>query len=599
MHKRLTRSEVPIEVTWQLEDMFSSTEVWDAELKALLKDVHTVTQYKGQLHQDSATLLACLEKLVVLKERISRAGAYGQLRYTEDSTSPVNQANHTKAKDVLAQLNAELSFFKSELLALPAGTIERYLDEQPELHVFGKFLRDNLATKAHQLSPETEAALAALGGVLNAPYSIYLKGKLSDMTFASVQDGEDNVRPVSFALYEGNYAMSSDTKLRREAYQSFSQTLHVYQNTFAETYANEVKKQVVLSRLRNYPSVTEMLLQDQDVTLDMYNNILDIIQTDLAPHMRRLMKLKQRVLGLEKMTFSDLKAPLDPAYSPHVSYEEACSLIEEALQVLGPEYTEVVQQAFTQRWVDYADNVGKSTGAFCSSPYGSHPYILISWANNMRGAFTLAHEVGHAGHFVLAHRNQNVLNARPSLYFIEAPSTMNEMLLAQHLLNKSDNPRMKRWVILQLLNTHYHNFVTHLLEGEMQRRVYDAAMKDEPITAKKLSALKGDILSSFWGDAVEIDEYASLTWMRQPHYYMQLYPYTYAAGLTASTAAASLIRDQGQPAVDRWLSALKAGGTLSPLELMKLAGVDMATEQPIKAAVQYVGSLVDELEKLY
>lgn len=258
-----------------------------------------------------------------------------------------------------------------------------------------------------------------------------------------------------------------------------------------------------------------------------------------------------------------------------------------------------MQDAIQNRWIDYADNVGKSTGAFCSSIYDTHSYILMTWTGSMRGAFTLAHELGHAGHFMLAHKHQRISNTRPSLYFIEAPSTMNEMLLADHLFRQSNDPRMRRWIITQLLNTYYHNFVTHLLEGEMQRRVYELASQGEPLTADLLSQLKGQVQSDFWGDAVVMDPGSELTWMRQPHYYMSLYPYTYSAGLTASTAAAKRIREEGQPAVERWLTALKAGGSLPPLELMKLAGVDMSDTTTIREAVGYVGELVDELISLY
>jgi oligoendopeptidase F len=331
----------------------------------------------------------------------------------------------------------------------------------------------------------------------------------------------------------------------------------------------------------------------------MYNQVMDTILEQLAPHMRRFANLKKRELGLDHMYFADLKAPLDPEFSPSTTYSEACQLIQDALGILGSEYGEIVNSAFNERWVDYANNAGKSTGAFCSSAYGEHSYILMTWADNMRGAFTLAHEVGHAGHLMLAARNQRLTNARPSMYFIEAPSTLNELLLAEHLMANSDDNRMKRWVILQLLNTYYHNFVTHLLEGELQRRVYRLAMNDEPITARVLSELKGEILTTFWGEAVEIEEDAKLTWMRQPHYYMGLYPYTYAAGLSASTAVVQIIREEGQPAIDRWLEVLKAGGSMTPLELMKLAGVDMSDENPIISAVNYVGSLIDQLESLY
>ena len=266
---------------------------------------------------------------------------------------------------------------------------------------------------------------------------------------------------------------------------------------------------------------------------------------------------------------------------------------------MGDEYNVAMKKALTERWVDLADNVGKSTGAFCASPYGVHPYILITWTDTMRSAFVLAHELGHAGHFYMAGRNQDLVNTRPSTYAIEAPSTINELLLGEHILNKAEDPRMKRWVVLQLLGTYYHNFVTHLLEAEFQRRVYHLAENGTPLTASVFCEQKSNVLKEFWGDTVEIDEGASMTWMRQPHYYMGLYPYTYSAGLTVATAAAQMIKEEGQPAVDRWLELLKAGGTLKPLDLIKIAGVDMSKPDSIKKAVDYVGSLVDELVKSY
>ena len=599
MKIRQTRDQVDVSLTWNLDDLFESQEAWETELSDIVSQLPVVTAFQGQLHTSAETLLACLEAREALTIRAQLVASYASLRSSEDGTNPKNQANSARVGDMVSHLNASLSFIPSEILALPEGEIEKFLQEEPGLEPFRKQLSDLLETKPHRLSADTEAALAALGEVFAAPYTIYQRGKLSDMSFESVTDSNGVENPVSFALFESDYEMSSDTKLRRSAYESFSHTLASYQNSFASVYATEVKKQTVMSRLRGYESVTEMLLHPQQVTLAMYHNILDIIGTELAPHMRRFAKLKAKELGLEKLSFCDLKAPLDPEFSPPVTIEEAGRTIKAALEVMGPEYAEIMEKALNERWIDYVDNVGKSTGAFCSTPYSNHSYILITWSGNMRSAFTLAHELGHCGHFALAGRNQTYTNARPSLYFIEAPSTINELLLAQHIMQQSDDPRLKRWVILQLMNTYYHNFVTHLLEGRMQRKVYEAAMQDVPLTAKKLCEWKGEVLSEFWGDAVDLDPAASLTWMRQPHYYMGLYPYTYAAGLTASTAMAASIQKEGQPAVDRWLEALKAGGTKTPLELMQLAGVNMADPQPIRDAVAYVGSLVDELEKLF
>ncbi|ETI68911.1 oligoendopeptidase F [Neobacillus vireti] len=599
VEKRLTRAEVPEELTWNLVDLFPSEQAWEAELIVIDQEVAKFEKYKGTLHTGPIALLDCLSAQEQLLMKLITAGTFASLKQSADGTDSLNQANTAKFSALRTKSMAAMSFINSEILSLTEGTVEKYLQEEPRLEDFRKNLSELLETKKHILSQETEEAMAALGELQGSPYQIYQMTKLADMDFSSIEDAEGNELPVSFALFESRYEFSADTDIRRKAYNSFVSSLKQYKNTMAATYAAEVNKQVTLARLRKYESVTHMLLEPQQVTLDMYNNQIDIIYKELAPHMRRFAQLKQKVLGLDKLLFCDLKAPLDPDFNPKTTYEEASQVILDSLQVMGPEYCAIIERGFKERWVDLADNVGKSTGAFCSSPYGAHPYILITWQDNMRGCFTLAHEFGHAGHFYLANKNQRIMNVRPSMYFVEAPSTMNEMLLGQHLLARTEDKQMRRWVILQLLGTYYHNFVTHLLEAEYQRRVYALAEAGKALTAQTLTETTGAVLSEFWGDSVEIDEGAGLTWMRQPHYYMGLYPYTYSAGLTASTAVAQMIQEEGQPAVDRWLDVLRAGGTMKPVELLKHAGIDMSTPDPIRKAVAYVGSLIDELERSY
>ncbi|MEC2863858.1 oligoendopeptidase F [Bacillus thuringiensis serovar kyushuensis] len=599
IENRLVRAEVPNELKWDLSDLYKSNDEWHTALNILENDIQKLDAFKGRLHTNSTTLLNCLLLEEELLMKLTKLYSYANLKESTDRTNPVIQANSSKISALWTKVHTALSFIHNEILSFDEGTIEKYLTEETKLEPFRKSLLEILKKRQHTLSPETEEALAALGEVHSSPYKIYGMTKLADMDFTSIQDEQGNELPVSFALFESKYEFSPSAYIRRKAYSSFVSTLKRYKNTVATTYATEVKKQVTLSRLRKYESVTHMLLEPQKVPLEMYNNQLDIIYKELAPHMRRFADLKKKALGLDQMLFCDLHAPLDPEFNPTITYEEAATLIQDSLKVLGDEYSSIIEKGFKERWVDLADNVGKSTGAFCSSPYGSHPYILITWQNTMRGCFTLAHEFGHAGHFYLANKNQRIMNVRPSMYFVEAPSTMNELLLAQHLLATTDDKRMHRWVILQLLGTYYHNFVTHLLEGEYQRRVYALAEGGQALTATTLTEIKTNVLSTFWGDSVEIDEGAGLTWMRQPHYYMGLYSYTYSAGLTASTAVAQMIKDEGQPAIDRWLDVLRAGGTMKPLELTKHAGIDMSKPDAIRQAVSYVGSLIDELEHSY
>lgn len=599
MSVRLNRSQVPVNETWHLGDLFESQEAWEEAFAAVEESLPQVTQFKGRLQEGPQVILDCLDAQEAFSIQFGLMAVYANLKSSEDGSNPENQTNSDRVGALGAQVGAALSFIDTELLELPAGTLEKHLEAFPGLEPHRRHLEQLAEVKPHRLSAETESTLASLSPVLGAPYAIYQRSKSSDMEFDSVRDSEGNEHPMSLALYEDIFEQSSDTKLRRDAFKSFADGLSRYKNTIAAAYGTEVRKQVTMAKLRHYDSVTDMLLQPQQVDKQLYTNILDIIQAELAPHMRKLAKLRQRVLGLDTMYHCDLKAPMDPSFQPKTTYEQASETILKALSVMGEEYTDIMRTGLENRWIDLADNKGKSTGAFCSSPYGSHPYILITMTENMRSTFVLAHELGHAGHFALAHRNQRMVNSRPSMCFVEAPSTMNEMLLGDYVLKNSTDPKMRRWVIMQLLGTYYHNFVTHLLEGELQRRVYAKAEKGTPLTANLMSDLKGSVLSDFWGDAVKIDDAASLTWMRQPHYYMGLYPYTYSVGLTVSTAMAQRIREEGQPAVNDWLNVLKAGGTKKPLELMQMAGIDMSTPDPIHKAVAYVGSLVDELEKSF
>lgn len=599
MQRRMTRPEVPEAETWRLADLFETRAAWAAELAAIETDMSSMTQYQGRLGEGAAVLRACLEAAESLGHRLVRAYAYAALCNAEDGGNPEYQGNLGRAMGLYARVLAAAASIRSEILRLPEGTVERFMAADSELATLKPYLERMLREQPHMLSPDAEVALAALTEVLESPMTTYERAKSSDMRFDPFVDGTGKQRELSFSGYETVFEPSPDLVTRRNAFAAFAHGLKGYQNTLATTFAAEIKKNLVISRVRKYPSATHMLLRNHEVSLEAYHNQHDVLIGELAPHMRRYARLRKRVLGLSELFYCDIEAPLDPGYDPRVSYDEASELIIKGLDVLGPEYGKIVRTALRERWVDRADNAGKSTGAFCYTPYGSHSFILMTWTDSLRDALILAHELGHAGHFMLANRYQRYLNAESSSYFVEAPSTLNELLVAQQVLEGSQEPRMRRWVIMKLLETYHHNFVRHLLEGELQRRLYRLAEQDLPITAQTLNQTKGEVLEQFWGGEVVIDEGARLTWMRQPHYYMGLYPYTYSAGLTAATAVAQLIREEGEPVAERWLSVLKAGGSRPPLELLRTAGVDMTTPEPIRRAVTYVGGLVTELEKSF
>ncbi|MBR5986561.1 MAG: oligoendopeptidase F, partial [Clostridia bacterium] len=422
--------------------------------------------------------------------------------------------------------------------------------------------------------------------------------KLADICFEPFTV-EGKEYPLGYSLFEDDYELESNVKVRRAAFRAFSDTLEKYKHTTAAAYNACVSQEKTMSELRRFGNVFDSLLFDQKVTQEMYDRQIDLITERLAPHMRRYARLLEKKHALDKISFADLKIAVDPEYDPKVSIEESHKYIRDALSILGPDYADMVDRAYRERWVDFARNVGKSTGGFCSGMYRKNSFILLNWNDRMSDVFTLAHELGHAGQDMYSSRDQSYYDCNPSTYLVEAPSTMNELLLAHHLTRSGSDRRFRRWVLSSLIsNTYYHNFVTHLREAWYQREVYRIIDDGGSVNADVLSDLFRKNLELFWGSDVEIPEGAELTWMRQPHYYMGLYSYTYSAGLTVATQAMLRIEKEGTPAVGDWKKFLSAGGTLDPVGLAKLAGLDITTDGPLNATIDYIGSVIDEICRL-
>lgn len=589
------REDVVERYTWDLTAIFKTEKDYEnAVEKAVSLSREIEGEFKGKLN-NSDSINNCLDKLRELDKLGTLTGTYASLSVSVDQTNDENQARLMKLSNIMSDLESSLSFIESEIIQSDKEVLQGAISLSKENEFY---LKDILRRKPHVLAPEVEKALSALSNTLNAPYSIYNKAKLADMDFGKFTvDGKEY--PLSFVLFEGEWEYERDTKLRRAAFDAFSKKIREYQHTIAGTYQTQVQKEKTLATMRGFDSAIDSLLFNQKIDRELYNRQIDLIMEHLAPHMRKYARLLQKKNGIEEMTFADLKIDVDSEFEPSITVDESRKYIEDALSVLGEDYLEAVKRAFDERWIDFVQNKGKSTGAFCSSPYGAHPFILISWTERMREVFVLAHELGHAGHFYLAQKHQNIFNTRPSQYFIEAPSTMNEMLMANYLMKETDDPRMKRWVLSSMISrTYYHNFVTHLLEAHYQREVYKIIDEGESVSANKLNQLKRDTLEKFWGDTVKINEGAELTWMRQPHYYMGLYPYTYSAGLTIATEVSKRILNEGQKAIDDWREVLKAGGTKTPVELAQMAGVDITTDKPLLDTIDHIGNIIDEIVRL-
>ena len=589
------RKDVPIEETWDLSLIFAEErQMWE-ELERTKAEVETFAKtYRGQL-ATAEMIVQCLTEQEEIYKAIIRIVAYAYLALEVDYTDNALRAREEKVRGELTRMQSELTFVDNEILAAP----QKELEEAVELaNGCRRYLEDLLRRKPHMLSAETERALATLSRSFEVPYTVYNTMKLADISFPSfVVDGKEY--PLGYSLYEDVYSYETDTNVRRAAFRAFSDTLAGYRHTTAAAYNACVMQDKTMSELRGFANVFDSLLFGQKVTREMYDRQIDLITEHLAPAMRRYARLLGKKHQLDKVTFADLKMPLDPEYSPTVTREEAHARLREGLAILGEDYVEMVDRAFAERWIDFARNIGKSTGGFCAGVYRLNSYILLNWNDRMSDVITLAHELGHAGQSLYGDRAQSFYDTDPSLYFIEAPSTMNELLFASYLAHTSEDKRFRRWVLSCMVgNTYYHNFVTHLREAWYQREVYRIIDAGGSVDADILDELFRKNLELFWGDAVELTEGAERTWMRQPHYYMGLYSYTYSAGLTLATKAMLRIEKEGAPAVADWKKFLAAGGTEDPVGLAKIAGVDITTDGPLLDTIAYISSLVDEICRL-
>lgn len=591
----LFRKDVKKELTWDLSLIYKDEEALLADADRMEKlTAQAEEEYKGSL--DSADRInACLDMYREIEWIITLIGNYCELATSVDYYDTHNMELAGKLYRRISECTSRLRFIDSELAVQPDSVIQMAAKASKEN---AGYLKKMLRRKPYLLSPETEKVLVALSQTTGAPYEIYNTAKLADMRFPDFEVAGKKY-PLGYSLFEDDYEYDERTDVRRAAFEAFSAKLHDYENVTAVAYNTAVQHEKKMADLRGFDNVFDKLLFNQRVDISLYNRQIDIIMEKLAPHMRKYAKLLGRVHKLDRVTYADLKLPVDATYSPKLTIEESRDYVTKGLSILGEDYVKMVETAYEQRWFDFAQNQGKSTGGFCASPYGKNSFILLSWNGRMSDVFTIAHELGHAGHFKACNAAQSIFDTDVSTYFVECPSTMNELLLGHYLLKTSDDKRFRRWVLANMVgNTYYHNFVTHLLEAAYQREVYRKVQNGESVQAETLSTIMKDVLSKFWGDAVELTDGAELTWMRQPHYYMGLYSYTYSAGLTIATQVCKRIENEGQAAVDDWKNVLKAGGTKTPVELAAMAGIDITTDAPLLDTIETIGAMIDEICEL-
>ncbi len=585
------RKDIPIEETWNLNLLYSEEKLYNDDLEQLKKVAKKLDEIEIKKSDDLLEILNTIEQYHLLEDKL---GNYASLSLSVNLFDETNNERMYQLEMLASQLSKSLLNAENKIKKLEDTMIQEFSKEHTK---YERFLSKLNKHKKYDLSDDVEAALLEISPVFDSQYPAYSKTLMTDITFESFEiDG--TVYPNSFVLFENKYQTSENTEIRRKAFESFSKSLNAYKNTIGNNYINQVKKEKILSKMRGFDSVFDYLLLNQEVSREAYDIQLDTIMTYLCKPMRKWANIIKQEYQLDEMYFEDLKAPLDPSFTPELDIEAAKDYARKSLSIMGKEYESIVDKALNERWVDWAQNEGKSGGGFCASPYKEASFILLSWTSKLSEVFTLVHELGHALHHYYAANNTNILNYNSSLYFIESPSTMNELIFSNYLSKQSNEKRLQRFVKgTMIANTYYHNFVTHFLEAYYQREIYRAVDNGQSIDPNFLCKTKKETLEKFWGDSVIITDQAALTWMRQPHYYMGLYSYTYSAGLNISTQVANKIFND--PSYTKnWIEVLKKGGSLGPKELADLVDIDITSSKGMIETINYIDKTIDEIIEL-
>ncbi|HER4235988.1 TPA: oligoendopeptidase F [Streptococcus pyogenes] len=584
------RSEFPENELWDLTALYKDRQDFLLAIEKALQDIDLFKRnYEGRLTSvdDFTQALLEIEHIYI---QMSHIGTYAFMPQTTDFSDESFAQIAQAGDDFMTKASVALSFFDTALANADLDVLDT-LEKNP---YFSAAIRMAKIQKEHLLSPDVEKALANLREVINAPYDIYTKMRAGDFDMDDFEvDGKTYKN--SFVSYENFYQNHENAEIREKAFRSFSKGLRKHQNTAAAAYLAKVKSEKLLADMKGYASVFDYLLAEQEVDRSLFDRQIDLIMTEFGPVAQKFLKHVAQVNGLEKMTFADWKLDIDNDLNPEVSIDGAYDLVMKSLAPLGQEYTKEIERYQTERWVDFAANANKDSGGYAADPYKVHPYVLMSWTGRMSDVYTLIHEIGHSGQFIFSDNHQSYFNTHMSTYYVEAPSTFNELMLSDYLEHQFDDPRQKRFALAhRLTDTYFHNFITHLLEAAFQRKVYTLIEEGGTFGADQLNAMMKEVLTDFWGDAVDIDDDAALTWMRQAHYYMGLYSYTYSAGLVISTAGYLNLKHNPNGAKE-WLDFLKSGGSRTPLDTAMLIGADIATEKPLRDTIQFLSDTVDQI----
>ncbi|MFR1723006.1 oligoendopeptidase F [Emergencia timonensis] len=594
--KLKNRSEIDQKYKWNIEEMYKNDADWESDIEEALTLTEYFAKYQGKLTESASTLAEALQEKDVIWQKLEKAYVFARMKLDEDNRVAKQQGMHDKMNTIIAKVAASMSFFTPELLSASEETLLSYIKEEPALSQYEFVIRDVLREKEHVLPAEQENLLAQMSEVTDATNTIFTMLNNADIKFGTIIDEDGDEVEVTHGNYI-SFMESHDRNVRKSAFSNVYEAYKSLVNTISATYNYNVKTDVVGARIRHYKSARSAALSSGNIPESVYDNLISVVH-DYLPVLHKYTALRKKVLGVDELKMYDVYVPLVEVPKRVVPYEEAIEIMKEGLAPLGEEYIQRLSQGVEEGWIDVYENEGKTSGAYSFGSYDSFPYILLNYTDTLKDVFTVVHEMGHSMHSSYTRESQPFTYGDHSIFTAEVASTVNESLLMQHLLKKETDPDMRKYI----LNMYIEEFRTTLFRqtmfAEFENMTHKYVEEGGSLTAEWLSEEYGKLNSAYFGPALAEDEYIKYEWARIPHFYRGFYVYQYATGYSAATAISKKILEEGAPARDAYKEFLKTGSSDYPVELLKIAGVDMSSKEPVVMAMETFKKLVDEFEKL-
>ena len=590
------RKDIDVKDTWNLESIYANNELWEEDYAALEKDAAEFAKLKGAIEADVSKIPAVLDAYYGLHRRLSKLSVYARMRFDQDTTDSTYQTMSAKIGSLGVKIGAASAFVEPEILSYSKEQLEAAEKENERTAYYGRKIEEMLRGQEHTLDAEKEELLAAAGDMAEAPDDIFSVLMNADMKYPDIVLEDGTHLPLTNSTYI-SYMESPDRAVREGAFKTLYGQIASLKNTFAAIYRGNLKQAKFYAQSRKYSSARAMYLADSNVPESVYDNLLSAVHEAL-PMMYRYVAVRKKVLGVDKLHMYDVYTPIVSAQNQTYEFEQAKQMVLEALKPMGEDYLSHAREGLENRWIDIYPNKGKKGGAYSWGCYDSQPFILLNYTKNLDSVFTLIHEMGHSIHSYYSRTAQDYAYSDYKIFVAEVASTCNECLLMHDLLEKTTDKEQRKYLLNHYLDSFKGTLFRQTMFAEFEKTAHDYCAQGKPLTAEALSQMYLELNQKYFGPYMEKDEEIAYEWMRIPHFYTPFYVYQYATGYSAAVALSAKILKEGKPAVDAYMSFLKGGESKDPIDLLKMAGVDMTTEKPVADALALFGELVAELEAL-